>query len=178
MSTHVRIPDAHDGECLPVTTPALTTAALPTVLGQQAGGGGSMFMVIMFAAMALLLFFSFRKARKAQQEQTKMRTELEPGVEVMTGSGIFGHVVAVDRDRQRVTIEVAPDTSMDVHLQAIAQIVEPDSVASSSAGAVAAEDQSAPAAEHGAPQARADEDVDRHRIQLNGEDQPRRDERP
>lgn len=171
MLAHVLVPDAHDGECLPVTTPALTTAALPIVLGQQAGGGGSMFMVIMFAAMALLLFFSFRKARKAQQEQTKMRTELEPGVEVMTGSGIFGHVVAVNRETQRVTVTVAPGTNMDVHLQAIAQIVEPDSVASS--GAVAAGDQAAPAEPVERP---ADDDV--QRIQLNGEDQPRRDERP
>ena len=67
-----------------------------------------------------------------------LRTELEPGVEVMTGSGIFGHVVAVNRETQRVTVTVAPGTNMDVHLQAIAQIVEPDSVASS--GAVAAGD--------------------------------------
>lgn len=161
-----------------MTTPALTTADLPIVLGQQAeGGGGSMFLLLMFGAMALLLFFSFRKARKAQKEQTQMRTDLTPGVEVMTGAGLFGHVVAVDRDRQRVTLEVAPGTTMDVHLQVIAQIVDPDSVAASGTArdAVAADEQAAPAepVEHA-----ADEDVDRHRIQLNGEDQPRRDERP
>ena len=156
-----------------MTTPALSTADLPIVLGQQAqGGGGSMFLLLMFGAMALLLFFSFRKARKAQQEQTKMRTELEPGVEVMTGSGIFGHVVDVNRETQRVTITVAPGTNMDVHLQAIAQIVEPDSVASS--GAVAAGGPAAPAE----PVERPVDDDDVQRIQLNGEDQPRRDERP
>lgn len=145
-----------------MTTPALTTATLPIVLGQQAAGGGSMFMLLMFGAMALLLFFSFRKARKAQQEQATMRSELAPGVEVMTGAGIFGHVVAVDRDRQRVTLEVAPGTVLDVHLQAIAQVVEPDSIASS--GPAVAE-QSA-------------DDVDRHRIQLDGEDSSRPGERP
>lgn len=162
-----------------MTTLALSIADMPIVLGQQAeGGGGSMFLLLMFGVMALLLFFSFRKARKAQQAQTKMRTELTPGVEVMTGSGIFGHVVAVNQDSQRVTIEVAPGTHMDVHLQAVAQIVEPDSVASS--GAVAADDQARAeqGAEYGEPQPPADEDVDRHRIQLNGEDQPRHDERP
>jgi preprotein translocase subunit YajC len=157
-----------------VTTPALTTATLPIVLGQQAGGGGSMFMLLLFGAMALLLFFSFRKARKAQQEQTKMRTELTPGVEVMTGSGIFGHVVAVNPDSQRVSIEVAPGTTMDVHLQAIAQIVAPDSVAASGAGADQAPAE--PVSGYGAPQTRTDDDVDR--IQLNGEDHPRPDERP
>ncbi|OFR90332.1 MULTISPECIES: preprotein translocase subunit YajC [Micrococcus] len=165
-----------------MTTLALSIADMPIVLGQQAeGGGGSMFLLLMFGVMALLLFFSFRKARKAQQAQTKMRTELTPGVEVMTGSGIFGHVVAVNQDSQRVTIEVAPGTHMDVHLQAVAQIVEPDSVASSgTSGAVAPDDQdrAEQGAEYGEPQAPADEDVDRHRIQLNGEDQPRHDERP
>lgn len=168
-----------DGECLLLTTPAQTIADLPLVLGQQAGGGGgNLFLLLMFGAMALLLFFSFRKARKAQQAQTKMRTELEPGVEVMTGSGIFGHVVSVDRDRQRVTIEVAPGTAMDVHLQAIAQIVAPDSVAASGSGAVPAEGQAAPAEPVEPVEHRADEDVDRRRIRLEGEDQPRRDERP
>lgn len=168
--------DDHDGECLLLTTPAQTIADLPLVLGQQSGGGGNLFLLLMFGAMALLLFFSFRKARKTQQEQTKMRTELEPGVEVMTGSGIFGHVVSVDRDRQRVTIEVAPGTAMDVHLQAIAQIVDPESVAASGAAGAVVEEQPAAPAKPGEP--RADEDVDRQRIRLDGEDQTRRDERP
>ena len=114
--------------------PVATAATLPVIAQQAQGGGGSMLMLIAFALLAVMLFLSFRKGKKVQQQQTQMRSTLAPGVEVMTGAGIFGTVVAVDGENQRVTLETAPGTRMDVHLQGITNVVEPTAAEAAPAG--------------------------------------------
>ena len=109
--------------------PVATAATLPVIAQQAQGGGGSLLMLIAFALLAVMLFLSFRKGKKMQQQQAQMRSTLAPGVEVMTGAGIFGTVVAVDTEGQRVTLETAPGTRMDVHLQGITTVVEPETAA-------------------------------------------------
>ena len=106
--------------------PVATAATLPVIAQQAQGGGGSLLMLIAFALLAVMLFLSFRKGKKMQQQQAQMRSTLAPGVEVMTGAGIFGTVVAVDTEGQRVTLETAPGTRMDVHLQGVTTVVEPE----------------------------------------------------
>ncbi|MFF5021411.1 preprotein translocase subunit YajC [Micrococcus luteus] len=118
--------------------PVATAATLP-VIAQQAQGGGSMLMLIAFALLAVMLFLSFRRGKKMQQQQAQMRSTLAPGVEVMTGAGIFGTVVAVDTEGQRVTLETAPGTRMDVHLQGITTVVEPGTAAAAEAPAAPAD---------------------------------------
>lgn len=113
--------------------PVATAATLPVIAQQAQGGGGSMLMLIAFALLAVMLFLSFRKGKKMQQQQAQMRSTLAPGVEVMTGAGIFGTVVAVDAEAQRVTLETAPGTRMDVHLQGITTVVEPETAAAAAA---------------------------------------------
>lgn len=106
--------------------PVATAATLPVIAQQAQGGGGSLLMLIAFAVLAVMLFLSFRKGKKVQQQQAQMRSTLAPGDEVMTGAGIFGTVVAVDTAGQRVTLETAPGTRMDVHLQGVTTVVEPE----------------------------------------------------
>lgn len=106
--------------------PVATAATLPVIAQQAQGGGGSLLMLVAFAVLAVMLFLSFRKGKKVQQQQAQMRSSLAPGVEVMTGAGIFGTVVAVDTEGQRVTLETAPGTRMDVHLQGVTTVVEPE----------------------------------------------------
>lgn len=113
--------------------PVATAATLPVIAQQAQGGGGSLLMLIAFALLAVMLFLSFRKGKKMQQQQAQMRSTLAPGVEVMTGAGIFGTVVAVDAEAQRVTLETAPGTRMDVHLQGITTVVEPETAAAAAA---------------------------------------------
>lgn len=113
--------------------PVATAATLPVIAQQAQGGGGSLLMLIAFALLAVMLFLSFRKGKKMQQQQAQMRSTLAPGLEVMTGAGIFGTVVAVDTEGQRVTLETAPGTRMDVHLQGITTVVEPETAAAAAA---------------------------------------------
>jgi preprotein translocase subunit YajC len=96
----------------------------------QPQSGGIDFMTIaLFVIFGLLIFTMFRKQRKAQaQARTKteqMKERLVPGTPVMTQFGLYGTVVAVDRDENKVVMELSPGNTATVHLQAVTEVMEP-----------------------------------------------------
>lgn len=93
--------------------------------GGEPAQGFDPFFIIMLAVFGLLIFFMFRRSKKAQQEQQKRRSSLAPGQEIMTSAGIFGTVVSVNHDENKVVLELSPGTNVTVHVQAIGQVIEP-----------------------------------------------------
>ena len=87
------------------------TASVLAQNGQQAAPGFDPFLLIMLALFGLMIFFMFRKSKKVQQEQQQMRSTLAPGVEVMTSMGLFGRVVSVDQQENKVVLELSPGTT-------------------------------------------------------------------
>ena len=83
-------------------------------------GGGSSQLVFLLIMVALLVFMFSRtnKQRKAQQE---MQSNVGPGAEVMTTSGMFGTVVEVDGDV--VVLEIAPGLHTRWTRRAVARVV-------------------------------------------------------
>jgi preprotein translocase subunit YajC len=78
--------------------------------------------------LPLALAFGFlwlmtRRTRRMQKEATAFRENLMPGQEVMTGSGLFGTVVAAEGDR--ITLETSPGVTSQWLRAAIAKVVEP-----------------------------------------------------
>lgn len=91
--------------------------------------GFDFMSVAMLVIAGVLVFFVFRNSKKRQTEALKMQDSVVPGAEVMTGSGIFGTVVAIDPiDEIKVQIETTPGTVLTVHRQAIAKVVTPEEV--------------------------------------------------
>jgi len=80
------------------------------------------FLIIMLLAFAALWFMSSR-SRKQQREAADFRTNLALGDEVMTGSGLFGTVTAIEGDV--ITLESTPGTSTRWLRAAIAKKVDP-----------------------------------------------------
>ncbi|MBM7410993.1 preprotein translocase subunit YajC [Clavibacter michiganensis] len=83
------------------------------------------FTLIMFAVLALLIFFMFRNSRKRQKDLAELQTQMVPGAEVMTASGIYGTLVSFDEENNLAYLEVAPGTVLKLHRQTIARVVEP-----------------------------------------------------
>lgn len=79
--------------------------------------------LILILAFAFLIFMMFRGRKKAQKQQEQLRSQLEPGSEVMTNFGLFGTVVAINPEDNKVTLEISPGTTATVHSQAIAKVV-------------------------------------------------------
>lgn len=103
------------------------------------GGSGSSTFLLIFMALAIVgLFFMNSRARKRQAEATAFRSNLQPGQQVMTGSGMFGTVVRVDGDK--VTLVSSGGQESVWLLAAIAKLVEdeePDTEAAADGDSVA-----------------------------------------
>lgn len=83
-------------------------------------------MIVMLALMALLIFMMFRNGKKRKEMQDQMRQRMVPGAEVMLTSGIYARLEEINEDTNRAVV-VAGDATFQVHIQAIAQVVEDDS---------------------------------------------------
>ena len=78
-------------------------------------------LIVVLAAGAMYLMS--RSSRKKQKEALSFRDNLQIGQEVMTGSGYFGTIVAVDDDA--ITLESTPGNTSRWLRAAIAKLVEP-----------------------------------------------------
>jgi preprotein translocase subunit YajC len=103
-----------------------TTAAQT---GDAAGGQFDIFNLILPLALAFLIFSMFRRQRKAKQEVTQMRSQLEPGAEVMTQFGLFGTIVSIDEENNKAVIELSPGNTATVHTQALSKVVKQEPAA-------------------------------------------------
>ncbi|NKX54084.1 preprotein translocase subunit YajC [Arthrobacter mobilis] len=84
--------------------------------------------IALFVIFGLLIFTMFRKQRKVQaqmrEKAEQMKEKLAPGTEVMTQFGLYGSVVSVDRDENKVVLELSPGNTATVHLQAVTEILQ------------------------------------------------------
>lgn len=69
------------------------------------------------------MWYMSTRSRKKQQEAMSFRDNLQIGQEVMTGSGLFGTVVAVEDDV--ITLESTPGSQTRWLKAAIAKLVDP-----------------------------------------------------
>lgn len=77
--------------------------------------------ILVLAAVAMV--FMTRSSRKRQKEAISFRDNLAVGQEVMTGSGYFGRIVAVEDDA--ITLETTPGNTSRWLRAAIAKLVDP-----------------------------------------------------
>ena len=84
--------------------------------------------IVMLGILALLIFFMFRNSRKRKAELEMLQEKMVPGAEVMTNFGLFGTLVAVDDDTNVATIETSPGSTVRVHRQTLARVVEDEPV--------------------------------------------------
>lgn len=80
--------------------------------------------IVMLGILALLIFFMFRNSRKRKADLEMLQEKMVPGAEVMTNFGLFGTLVAVDDDTNVATIETSPGSTVRVHRQTLARVVE------------------------------------------------------
>lgn len=71
-----------------------------------------LFMLFPLLLLVVFMFFMSRRQRKTMQAQMAFRSELAPGQEVMTGSGLFGTIVEIDEATDRITIQSGSSTSV------------------------------------------------------------------
>lgn len=76
----------------------------------------------LIAVFGLMYFLLVRPQKKRMQEQRRLIESVGEGAEIMTTSGIYGFVTAVETDL--VWVEIADNVQIRVAKAAIAKIVE------------------------------------------------------
>ncbi|AND16314.1 preprotein translocase subunit YajC [Rathayibacter tritici] len=82
-------------------------------------------IILLVLLLAVMIIFMFRNNKKRQRDAENMKNNLQPGVELMTGSGLFGTVVSIDDEANKIVIESTPGTLLTIHRQAIARLIDP-----------------------------------------------------
>ncbi|WP_336649446.1 preprotein translocase subunit YajC [Kocuria rosea] len=118
-------------------SPLLLVQSLPAQAAQPTGGGTAWLLPLMLVAMVLLLWLPMRRQKKAVAQVKEKQAAMGPGTEVMTNYGLYGTVRSIDRDTNKVVLEIAPGTAVTVHLQTVTTVVEDEA-------APAAETEAAP----------------------------------
>ncbi|HEX4811930.1 MAG TPA: preprotein translocase subunit YajC [Nonomuraea sp.] len=90
---------------------------------------GSILPLILL--VVVFYFLLIRPQRKRQQEAIQMQNSLTPGARVMTTTGLFGTVIAVDNED--VILEVAPGIETRWVKAAIGRVVSPGDAAAADA---------------------------------------------
>lgn len=82
-------------------------------------------LLLPLALLVLMMVFMWRSNKKRTAQQQELRAKIQPGVEVMTQSGIFGTLISVDDATNVATVETSPGVLLRVHKATIANVVEP-----------------------------------------------------
>lgn len=94
--------------------------------GTSSGGGGLLgFLPLVLIGGVFLLLVS-RNNRKRQAGAARVQSALEPGAEVVTTSGMYGTVRAVDDDD--VSLEIAPGVVVLFARAAVARVVAEEAI--------------------------------------------------
>jgi len=127
----------------------------------NSSSGSIYFILIIFAAV----YFFYLRPRRAKMLAQRAGTQTPP-VEIQAGdtvvmtSGIIGRVLSIDGDR--ATVEIAPDTGIEIQRTALGRRVDPDAPDESERWASLTESASGPDAPteivHDEPENKSDDD--------------------
>jgi preprotein translocase subunit YajC len=87
----------------------------------EQSSSGPLNLLLLLAIPVVFYFLLIRPQSKRRKEQLQMQNSLRPGVRVMTTSGMYATVVAVDDDG--VVLEIAPGVEARFVKQAVMQVV-------------------------------------------------------
>jgi preprotein translocase subunit YajC len=88
-------------------------------------GGGSLGPLLLLPAFIVIFYvFLIRPNQNKQKQHRAVLNAIEVGDEVVTGGGMFGHVVDIDEDEDIVTLEIAPGVEVHIMRAGIGQRIE------------------------------------------------------
>jgi preprotein translocase subunit YajC len=88
--------------------------------------------LIMLAVLAMLIFFMARNSKKRKADTALLQEKMVPGAEIMTNFGLFGTLLSIDDENNVAVIETAPGTTIRVHRQTLARVLDDNELESTS----------------------------------------------
>ncbi len=86
--------------------------------------GGSFLPLLLFIMIPLGMYFlMIRPQQRRAREMQRMQSDVAPGAEVMTGSGMYGTVTEIDEEDGTVVLEVSSEVHVRFARAAIARVL-------------------------------------------------------
>ncbi|MEO8907818.1 MAG: preprotein translocase subunit YajC [Microbacteriaceae bacterium] len=82
----------------------------------------------MLVILAVLIIFMFRSSRKRKQQAAELQQKVVAGADVMTNSGVFGTIVSIDEEDNKIRLEIAPGIVITVHRQTVTRVIDDHTV--------------------------------------------------
>lgn len=101
--------------------------------------------LFLFVALAGFIVFQVFQGRKRKRETEAKLSKFLPGVEIMTNYGLYGTIVAIDDEKNLVTLEISPGVDVKIHKQTMLKVADYDDVPADSSGATDSTDADAEA---------------------------------
>lgn len=111
---------------MPVYSELLTRVLFANAGGAAAPpGGGIAPTLIMFAPIILLFYFLILRPQQSQEKQRrKMIEALKKNDKVLTSSGIYGTIVSIDSNADRMVLKVADNAKLDMTRSSVVRIID------------------------------------------------------
>lgn len=82
----------------------------------------------MLVILAVLIFFMFRSSQKRKRQAQELQQKVVAGADVMTNSGLFGTIVSIDEEDNKIRLEIAPGVVITVHRQTVTRVIDDHTV--------------------------------------------------
>lgn len=86
--------------------------------------GSSGFLIVLLVIGVLMYLLLIRPQRAQQKRQKEQIAGVAAGDEVVTIGGIYGDIVEVDEDGEKIVLEIAEDVHIEVARRAIGSVVK------------------------------------------------------
>ena len=97
------------------------------LLAQESQGGGSLVAFLPLLLMGVVFYFLLiRPQQRRTRAQRELLSSVQVGDEIVTTSGMFGTITAIDDETDVVTLEIAPGTSIRMVRAGVGRIVRDD----------------------------------------------------
>jgi len=97
-----------------------TVYAMGTSGGGSGQGGGIATFLPIIVLVVVFYFLLIRPQQKRQKEQKTMISSLRKGDKVVTNSGIFGTIVGIDEQENKVVLKIAENVKVEFLRSSIA----------------------------------------------------------
>ncbi len=86
---------------------------------------GLLTTVIMFAPVILLFYFLILRPQQQQEKQRRrMIDALQKNSRVLTAAGIYGTVVSIDSNEDRMVLRVADNTKLEMTRSSVVRVLD------------------------------------------------------
>jgi preprotein translocase subunit YajC len=78
----------------------------------------------MLVILAILIIFMFRSSRKRKRQAEELQQKVVAGADVMTNFGLYGTIVSIDAEDNKIELLIPPNTVVTVHRQTVTRVID------------------------------------------------------